>query len=63
MHNVFFMHLPVSSFVSLLTAKSVNLEVPHDGFFSVMEIVCIFVSTFITEVLSKSSYGTLLFSA
>ena len=35
MYNAFFMDLPVSSFVShssLLTAKSVNLAIAHDGF-------------------------------
>ena len=35
MYNVFFMDLPVSSFVShssLLTVKSVNLAVVRDGF-------------------------------
>ena len=38
MYNAFFMDLPVSSFVSyssllsLLTAKSVDLVVAHDGF-------------------------------
>ena len=35
MYNTFFMDLPVSSFVShlsLLTAKSVDLVVAHDGF-------------------------------
>ena len=45
MYNVFFMDLLVLSFVfhsSLLTAKSVNLVVAHDGFLCIMEIVCIF---------------------
>jgi len=51
------MDLPVSSFVfhsSLLTVKSVDLVVPCDGFFIVMEIVHIFmVAASITEVLFK----------
>ena len=42
MYNAFFMDLPVSSFVShssLLTAKSVDLAIAHDGFPFVTEIV------------------------
>jgi len=52
--NAFFRDLPVSSFLfhsSLLTVKSVNLVVVHDGFLCIMGIFI--VVTFSTEVLFK----------
>ena len=44
MYNTFFRDLPQCPplYSSLLTVKSVNLVVAHDGFLCVMEIVCIF---------------------
>jgi len=50
-------YVSVSSFVfclSLLTVRSIDLVVAHDGFFCVTEIVHIFiVATLITEMLFK----------
>ena len=54
-YNAFFMDLPVSSFVSqssLLTAKSADLAVAHDGFPSQWKSSIFFiVATLIAEVL------------
>ena len=55
MYNAFFMDLPVPFFVSLsslLTAKSVNLAVAHDGFPSKWKLSVFFiVAILIAEVL------------
>ena len=55
MYNVFFMDLPVSSFVyqsSLLTAKSVNLAIARDGFPLYQKLSIFFIVTIlIAEVL------------
>ena len=57
MYNAFFMDLPVSSFVShssLLTAKSVNLAIAHDGFASQRKSsIFVIVAILISEVLFK----------
>ena len=45
MYNEFFMDLPVSSFV-FHPAKNVDLVVPRDGFFTIIEIICIFHSSY-----------------
>ena len=72
-YNVFFMDLPVPSFVShlsSLTVESVNLVVTCDCFLCVTEIVRTFHSgyfdyrgaTLITEVLFKQFFIALLYN-
>jgi len=58
-YNAFFMELPVPSFVfhsTLLTVKSVNLVVTHNGFLFVIENFIL--ATLITQLLFKFSIHT-----
>ena len=63
-YNAFFMDLPVSSFVShssLLTVKSVDLEVAHDGFPLYQKSFVFFIVTIlIAEVLFQPAFDSVL---